>query len=496
MYGDEAQPASARTGNDAVVVVAEPQTAQRVGQRNGGDSRLGRVVASCLRTDTLPAVHLKRADWLYLVSVFLLTRLLTFFIAILGADFFPQYTGAKGGAFSAQPGGANGIGGWVRLYANFDSGWYIGISHQYTTPASGPGWLAEWAFFPLYPWTLHLVSLALHLIPRLATLVNIDILAGVLVSHAACFGALVLLYRLTAGELSSMAARRTALYLLIFPGSFFLTAVYPEGLFLLLTVAAFYCARRRQWALAGLLAGAILLTRAQGVMILAPIALEFVAYRATQARPLGAGIFKAVWLIIPSLVALGGYALYSHALTGYWLAFETSETVAWGHRLTPFPYPLIRYLLAPSLGSPSSFDFSSVNFAVTIIFMAVVFLAWRRLPTAYAIWLGLSLLLPLSANGSHLFSMVRFLTPAFPAFVALAAWSLDQRWQPHTQLQSEEQTQPLQSAQTTAPAGWLGWLGRGGALALDLRDRLIVTPSLLLLAVFVLLFVTGIHAGA
>ncbi|HUY77714.1 MAG TPA: hypothetical protein VMV29_13155, partial [Ktedonobacterales bacterium] len=81
--------------------------------------------------------------------------------------------------------------------------------------------------------------------------------------------------------------------------------------------------------------------------------------------------------------------------------------------------------------------------------------------------------------------------PAFPAFVALAAWSLNQRWAPNAQQQpatQDEQAPPRQPS----PAGWL-W--RGGALAADLRDRIIVTPSLLLLTVFVLFFVTGIHAG-
>ncbi|HUY75622.1 MAG TPA: mannosyltransferase family protein, partial [Ktedonobacterales bacterium] len=456
MNANDAARDNQRPMSDAAVVIAEPPTTPRVGQ-TGVRSRLSHFVASCLRTNTLPAVRLGRADWLYLVGVFLLTRLLTFFVALLGADFFPQYTGANGGAFATQPNTVSTVDGWVRLYVNFDSGWYLGISHHYTTPANGPNWLAEWAFFPLYPWTLHVVSVVLGVIPGLSQSLNVDILAGVLVSHAACFGAIVLLYRLTLGELSSAAARRAALYLLIFPGSFFLTAVYPEGLFLLLTVAAFYFARRRQWALAGLLAAAILLTRAQGALILGPIGLEFVAYRSTLARPWGRGALKALWLLIPTSLTLGAYALYSHALTGYWLAFETSARVAWGHRLTPFPYPLIRYLLSPSLGSPGEYNFSSINFAVTILFFVLVVVAWRRLPPSYAIWLGLSVILPLSTNGSHFFSMVRYLTPAFPAFVALAAWSLNQRWAPNAQQQpatQDEQAPPRQPS----PAGWL-WRG-------------------------------------
>ena len=49
-------------------------------------------------------------------------------------------------------------------------------------------------------------------------------------------------------------AERAVLLLLLFPTSFFLTAFYTEGLFLLLTVGAFLAARRGRWAVAGALA--------------------------------------------------------------------------------------------------------------------------------------------------------------------------------------------------------------------------------------------------
>ena len=57
-------------------------------------------------------------------------------------------------------------------------------------------------------------------------------LAGVLLSLAACAGAFVLLYRLAAGRLGPDGARRTVLYLAIFPTALFLQAVYSESLYL------------------------------------------------------------------------------------------------------------------------------------------------------------------------------------------------------------------------------------------------------------------------
>ncbi|HEX8033480.1 MAG TPA: hypothetical protein VF510_06515, partial [Ktedonobacterales bacterium] len=175
-------------------------------------------------------------DWLYIASVFIATRAMIVFIGILATAIFPEAVPHQ--SFVLQPIGGRGNDFFTRLYARFDSGWYLGISHGYLLPSSGrPDWLAEWAFFPLYSLILHPISLvlaALH-IPT-----NTDILAGVIVSYVALFVALAYLYRLVAAELSFAAARRSIFYIAIFPASVFFSVVYPESLFLLLCVATFY----------------------------------------------------------------------------------------------------------------------------------------------------------------------------------------------------------------------------------------------------------------
>lgn len=451
----------------AVLLTTKPRTDQ-------SPRRPLRPLAWLLRTSPLQPVRLGRADWLAILGVFVLTRALIVVLSLLAASLFP--VAAAHQTFALQPIGAGDD--WTRLYAHFDSGWYLGISHGYLLPSSGRSdWLAEWAFFPLYPIALHPVALALA---ALHLSLNVDLLAGVVVSYAAFFGSLVYLYRLVAAEVSPAAARRGIFYLAIFPAAIFFSAVYPESLFLFTTAGAFYHGRRRQWALAGMLATGALLTRPQGLFLLAPLALEFAAAwyadaGASSARTLRR-LLSGLWLGLP-LLALGGYALYSHAETGYWFAFSVSATKAWGHRLTPPPYPLLRFLLSPSLGGAFSYDFSSVNFAVAVIFLALIVLAFRRLPPAYGLWLLIAVLFPLSTNGHYLFSYVRYVSTAFPAFVALAAWSLGQRWTPASMSAPATDTPPAE--------------GR----SLEWRDRLVVAPSLLLLAIYVVLFVNGYPAG-
>jgi 4-amino-4-deoxy-L-arabinose transferase-like glycosyltransferase len=269
-------------------------------------------------------------------------------------------------------------------------------------------------------------------------------------------------------------------YLAAFPTSYVLSSVYPEGLFLLLTVGAFIAARRRSWPVAGLLTALALLTRPQGLFLSLPLLLEFAAaHHAAGHRWRDMRLLRGLWLVVPPIVALGGYALYSHAQTGYWLAFSIADTTVFARRVTPPIYPLVRYVLAPQIGSPTSFDFSLANFAGVLVLLTLIVVAWRRLPAPYTLWLVLCVLFPLSTGGHNLVSFVRYMAPTFPAFLALAAWSLDERWAPAGSAMEIRD----------APRG-------RAASARELRDRLVLAPSLTFLAVWVIMFVNGYYGAA
>jgi hypothetical protein len=281
----------------------------------------------------------------------------------------------------------------------------------------------------------------------------------------------VYLYRLAKGELGALAASRATLYLLLFPTSLLLSAVYPESLFLLLSLGAFYHARRRQWAFAGIAAAGALLTHAQGLLLVLPLSLEFAAaYWAGAPRTLGR-LLKALWLGLP-LVALGGYALYSHAATGYWLAFQVSENTVWHRHLTPPIYPLLRYVIRPTLGGAFTFDFRIANFAAALLLLALTVVAFRRLPPAYGLWLAIGVLFPLSSQGGQLTAFTRFALTVFPAYLALAAWSLRLRWMPDGP--------PQASVSPPSP---------------EARDHLVLVPFVLLLALFAVMFTNGVLAA-
>jgi hypothetical protein len=261
------------------------------------------------------------------------------------------------------------------------------------------------------------------------------VLAGVLISLAACLGAFVLLDRLALPRLGDDGARRTVLYLASFPFALFLGAVYSESLFLLTALASFWFAERGSFLGAGLAAGLAWLTRPLGIALLP--ALVILAWRAPDKR---AALLRLA--VAPALFAL--YPLYLWWKLDDPLAFLHAEET-WSRQLSPLG-PLsglweglragwagVRQLAS---GSDSTRYWSAVQdadpdrvaainlgqLAFLILFAGLTVVAWRRFGAPYGLFAALSLAIPLSVPSERwpLLSIQRFGLVVFPLFMALA----------------------------------------------------------------------------
>ena len=139
--------------------------------------------------------------------------------------------------------------------ARWDSVWYLtiarhGYQHVYERTA----------FFPLYPLLIHV----------LGWVVRSDLVAGILISLACTAAALNLLHRLVSLDQSREVADTTVLLVAFFPVSFFLSAVYTEGLLLALTLACVYAARRERWLACGLAGALASATAVTGLALIIP----------------------------------------------------------------------------------------------------------------------------------------------------------------------------------------------------------------------------------
>ncbi|MFI1996904.1 mannosyltransferase family protein [Actinoplanes sp. NPDC020271] len=199
----------------------------------------------------------------------------------------------------------------------WDTGHYLRIAEfGYQADPASP------AFFPLYPMLIRVTDVIL---PGGA------LVAALLVANSAVFGALTMLYRLTHHEFGTRVAQRAIWYLAAFPTGFFLFIGYNESLFILLMTGALYAGRRGHWWLAGVLGALSSATRLFGVLLMVPLAMEYV--RQIGWRP------QRIRLDVLSLAAVpmgaAAYSLYCLLVLDDPLAFSKAQE-QWGRHYT-FP---------------------------------------------------------------------------------------------------------------------------------------------------------------
>jgi Mannosyltransferase (PIG-V) len=306
--------------------------------------------------------------------------------------------------------------GWHDVFSAFerqDALWFLRIADTGYALRDGSA-----AFFPLYPLLVRATSWLVggHLL-----------FAATLVSNVAFFGSLLVLYDLTVREFSRDVARRTIVYISIFPTAFFFFAPYSESLFLLLSLIAFREARRdRWWGAAG--AGALAaLTRSLGV-VLAPALLVMALERRGDGGILWARLLAGAAVLLGPLAYLGWWGV-SHGD-----ALQPIHAQENWQREGAFPLTTLwsGLKLALGVGVPDP-NYWLIDFLVVAVVIVAVLAGLRRLPLPYLTYALGSLLIPLSYpfEPRPLLSMPRFVAVIFPAYWVLAD-AAERRTLPHT----------------------------------------------------------------
>ncbi len=207
----------------------------------------------------------------------------------------------------------------LAVWGRWDAVHYIDI-------ASAGYYGTDMAFFPLYP----------LLISLLGKLTGSHLIAGLVISNAALFVGLIFFYKLVEHQYNRHVAHRAVFYISIFPTAIFFSAVYTESLFLALTVASFYFIREHKWLIAGIIGFFAALTRVEGVLLVVPMAIEWL--RSPGARQALQYPLERLMrpLIGMALIPLGlmSYMGYLWILTGDPLYFSHVQ-INWHRHLAP-----------------------------------------------------------------------------------------------------------------------------------------------------------------
>ena len=303
----------------------------------------------------------------------------------------------------------------LNLPLRWDAGWYLQLAregYEYT-PRVGPAGQQNIVFFPAFPLTVRTVALLLgnnH---------PAYVFGATAVSLLLFVLGMTYLYHL-AREFLTPDESATALWMLAaYPFALFYGAIYTESLFLVGTAGAFYHFRRDELGRAALWGLAVGLTRPNGFFLCVPLgicALERSWFEGRRLTPAA---------IAAAAAPVGGvllYSLYIWQLTGNPLAWAAGHA-AWGRTYKGLSHLVTdRYRIITESGIPAYLGHEPYDFlnAVGVIFvLAAVWPLARRFSLAYAAFILINILPPLSAGG--LMSAGRFSSVLFPAFLWFAS---------------------------------------------------------------------------
>ena len=240
----------------------------------------------------------------------------------------------------------------LNLPIRWDAGWYLQIvTDGYRFAPDAPDIQQNIVFFPAYPLLVRLVGRLFggHTPGYVA--------AGMAVSLASFFGALLYLYALGRDLVGDERARYALWLIASYPFAVFFGLTYTESLFLLAAVAAFYHMTRAQFGRAmvwGLLVG---LTKTNGAAPSIPLAMLAIAPRLRVAdaplvrrfdpavespsRPTAGGTGRAMVAAAMPVAGLLIFATFIWRLTGDPLASARGQA-AWGRTYEPITHVVDR----------------------------------------------------------------------------------------------------------------------------------------------------------
>jgi Mannosyltransferase (PIG-V) len=284
-------------------------------------------------------------------------------------------------------------------WLKWDAEWYERIaSHGYAYERDTPQGQAAAGYFPFYP-------LVVRAVWTLAPGLSFFWVAS-LFSNIVTFIALLLLARALVPARSDL--QQVLAVLMTSAGSFYLSIPYSESLFLLLVIGVLIATQKRQYELAGLLAGISATTRVHG---LALVAVPAVASWLDLRLPTAQRRTRAAVAVALFALPVAAYFVYLSSVQGSWTAFVARQEL-WDN---PAPYPLRAF------AGFVEFPRRITNWLHGGFWFLYAGLLWRyrkQMPPGEALFCLGALLISTQQEAFH--GTYRYVVPLIPLSIAIA----------------------------------------------------------------------------
>ncbi len=298
----------------------------------------------------------------------------------------------------------------VRQIPDFASLWQVWDTTHFLQVAE-KGYIPEikdkvpMVVFPFYP----------LLIRGLSLITGNMLVSSLLLANAAYAGAVVYFYKLARLEQDAETSLRAVLYMALWPTAFFFHAGYTESPFLFLALAAFYYARKGNWAAAALLGMAASGMRILGALLLPALVLEYFTQKNYQLKKTGRDV---LWLLlIPTGLLI--YMAICWKVSGNPFQYVTLQELYWQKRLA-FPWTgFINTFHHLRAYGPEHAVYNILELFFGLLGMVISGYALRHFRPSYAVFVIAIWLM--SVCTARWVSNARYTLMMFPVFIALAA---------------------------------------------------------------------------
>ena len=318
-----------------------------------------------------------------ILKLFLFWRLGLFLLIVLASFTVAKTTGSQINPFYS--------------WAGWDGGHYLAIAKNgYIT-------LEDYAFFPLFPLAIKLTSFLFF---------GNYILAGLAISHLSAVAFLYMFYNLVKKRAGKSVATSSILTFVLFPTSFFTVALYSESLFLIFAALSFYFLDKKNYLYASIFASLASLTRFVGIALVIAIIYDYFASRKFKIKNLN----KTFWQVLISPLGFIFYSFYLYLTSGDFLYFLKAQMFFWQREITN-PFTTVSVYIEELVTLHPRPLFHYFDFLITILFLLVLVLGRRKIPSSWWIFSALVILIP--ASTTSLVSMSRFALASLGSFVII-----------------------------------------------------------------------------
>ncbi len=280
----------------------------------------------------------------------------------------------------------------LRHLLNFDGGHYQNISSfNYIKKF-------QTAFFPLYPILINIFSY----------ITNSHLISALLISLTFSYLSILIIVKL-------FKKPNSALYLILFPLSFFLLAGYTESLFLFLSLSTWYLFKNKKYFLSGCLGFLASLSRFYGILLFPSLLLEFFLKLPKNKRTKVASYIPVLSLLLIPL-GLMSYMVYLQHTYQDPLSFVHALSLWNKSTVVSPPQTIYRYYKILTTVSPTIIQYwvALLEISSLAIGALAAYVLYKQKQYSYSLYVFLGSIIP-SFTGT-LQSLPRYLLVLFPIY--------------------------------------------------------------------------------